>query len=463
MSAEASRAHDVVVVGGGNAGLCAALSARAAGARVLVLERSSREWRGGNSKYTRNIRCAHTDDVEPAGRYLPEELLADLAKVTGEGFEQDLAELAVYESESLPAWMERFGVLWQPAIRGTLQLDRTNKFFLGGGKALINTYYRAAEAQDISILHDAEVTDLEFEDGVVTGVRTATGTLHTARSVVVASGGFEANFEWLKQYWGDAADNFVIRGTSLNDGRLLSRIIELGAMERGQPGGFHAIAVDARSPRHDGGIVTRVDSLPMGVTMNRDCLRFYDEGEDIWPKRYAVWGRLVAEQPGQLAYSFYDSQTAGRFIPPCYPPYTARTIGELATQLALDPARVEKTIGAYNRAARTGGPWDNTRLDQLSTQGLSPNKTNWALPIDHPPYYAFAVRPGITFTYLGVAVDRHAHVLKRDGGPFPNLFGAGEVMAGNILRRGYLGGFGMTIGTVFGRIAGASAAEVARA
>ena len=463
MTAQALGSHDVVVVGGGNAGLCSALAARAAGASVLVLERSSKEWRGGNSKYTRNIRCAHSQDPEPAGRYLPEELLADLIKVTGEGFDPELTELAVAESESLPAWMESFGVLWQPAFRGTLQLDRTNKFFLGGGKALINTYYRAAEAAGIRIVHDTEVTDVLIEGEVAVGVETATGKVHSAGAVVIASGGFEANLEWLRQYWGAAADNFVVRGTSLNDGRLLSRVIELGAMERGQPGGFHAIAVDARAPRFDGGIVTRVDSLPMGVTLNRDGVRFHDEGEDIWPKRYAVWGRLVAEQPGQIAYSFYDSQTAGRFIPPCYPPYEAGSIAELAAQLGLDPVPVEATIGAYNRAVRTGGPWDHTHLDGLSTAGLSPNKTNWALPIDHPPFYAFAVRPGITFTYLGVAINRDAQVLNQAGQPFPNLFAAGEAMAGNILRRGYLGGFGMTIGTVFGRIAGARAAEVARA
>jgi tricarballylate dehydrogenase len=189
-------------------------------------------------------------------------------------------------------------------------------------------------------------------------------------------------------------------------------------------------------------------------------MRFYDEGENIWPKRYAVWGRLVAEQPGQVAYSIFDSRADGLFIPPMYPAYTAASIVELAAQLELDAAALEATVAEYNRKVTPGDP---TRLDARTTTGLSPPKTNWAIALDRPPFRAYPLRPGITFTYLGVGVDQRARVLKDTGEALPGVYAAGEIMAGNVLREGYLGGFGMTIGTVFGCIAGREAARHIRA
>jgi tricarballylate dehydrogenase len=215
--------------------------------------------------------------------------------------------------------------------------------------------------------------------------------------------------------------------------------------------------VDGRSPLFDGGIVTRVDSVPFGIVVNRDGARFADEGADLWPKRYASWGRLIAEQPGQVACSVFDARAAGRFIPPMYPPYRADTIGELAGALGLDGAALSRTVAAYNAAVRPG-EHDPGRLDGCATEGLDPPKSHWALPIDTPPYSGYPLRVGVTFTYLGVAVDRFARVLRADGSPFENVYAAGEVMAGSILREGYLAGFGMTIGAVFGRVAGAGAA-----
>jgi tricarballylate dehydrogenase len=445
--------YDVVVAGGGNAALCAAIEARRAGARVLLLERTAREWRGGNSKYTRNVRCA--DD-----RYPEDELLADLAGVTGEELDRDLARLAVEGSRELPAWMAAQGVRWQPAFRGTLQLGRTNRFFLGGGKALLNSYYETARSLGVEVRYGASVVALALRGARCERVVVeADGARHEvpARAAVVASGGYEADLGWLEEHWGEGARRYVVRGSRWNDGSLLRHLLESGAEARGNPRGFHAVAVDARSPRFDGGIATRVDSVPFGIVVNRDGERFADEGADLWPKRYATWGGLVAEQPEQVAYSIFDRRAAGRFIPPLYPPYEAGTVEELAGQLGLDPGRLARAVAEYNRAVRPG-EYDPGRLDGCATEGLDPPKSHWALPIDRPPYLAHPLRTGVTFTYLGVAVDREARVVRSGGEPFENLYAAGEVMAGNVLRQGYLAGFGMTIGSVFGRLAGTGAA-----
>jgi tricarballylate dehydrogenase len=464
VSLRTSSRPDVVVIGGGNAALCAALAARRAGATVVVLERAERGWRGGNSKYTRNLRCVR-DGGTKLGQYTEEEFAADLAAVTGEGSDAQLTALTISRSREAPAWMESNGVRWQPALRGTLQLDRTNRFFLGGGKALLNVYYRAAEELGIAIRYGHSVEDLDIAGARCAHVRVqcSDGAYELAPgAVVVASGGFEANIEWLREYWGDAVDNYMIRGAKQNDGLMLRRLIDAGALVRGNERGFHAIAVDARGPRFEGGIVTRVDSVPFSIMLNGAGQRFYDEGEDLWPKRYATWGKLIAGQPDQIAYSIYDSQMAGRFMTTAFRPYQDDTVKGLAAQLGLDPSAVGATVDGYNRAVRAGS-FDPTKLDDCSTEGLDPPKSHWALTIDRPPYFGYALRPGITFTYLGVGVDPTARVLLDGDRPMENTFAAGEIMAGNILRNGYLAGFGMTIGTVFGRLAGEEAAAYVRA
>ena len=452
-------APDVLVIGGGNAALCAALAAADRGARVLLLEKTSADWRGGNSKYTRNIRLAGPD-------YSEDEFLADLVQVTGDEIDRELATLVVQRSRGVSRWMEAHGVRWQPPFHGTLQLARTNRFFLGGGKALLNGYYDRAVRAGVEVRYHAEVAYVQVANGCfsVAYVDLPEGRRElSARAVVVASGGFESNLKWLRRYWGDAVDNYLIRGTSSNDGRLLAQLLDAGALQRGNPRGFHAVACDARSPRFEGGIVTRIDSLPFGIAVNRMARRFADEGQDLWPKRYAAWGGLIALQPDQLAFSVFDSQVWGRFIPPLFPPYEAASIEGLATQMTVDPSTLAATVREFNCAIDSSVPYDASRLDGRGTQGLQPPKSNWALAIDRPPFFAYPMRPGITFTYLAVGVDRTARVLDRSGRPFENVFAAGEVMAGNILLNGYLGGVGLTIGTVFGQIAGEEAAAYARA
>ena len=455
--------YDVIVVGGGNAALCAALAARHHAPRVLLLERAPEHMRGGNTRHTRNVRCAHAPDK--FGEYREEEFLEDLIGVTGGPANLDLAKYTIRESRKLPEWMTAHGVRWQQPLAGTLHLGRTNRWFLGGGKALVNTYYAAARRMGIEVRYDAPVEDLEIENNSFEAVSVKQGEDQTqvrGRAVVLAAGGFEANLEWLKRFWGEAADNFIVRGTPYNDGTILANLLAKGAKPIGDPKGFHAIAVDARAPKYDGGIVTRLDAIPFGIVVNRSGHRFYDEGENIWPKRYASWGKLIAEQPGQIAYAIVDAKTIGCFLPPMYKPYQADSFEGLAAALKLDPQVVGDTLRAYNQAAAGNTSFRIEILDGTRTQGIEPPKSNWAVPIDRPPFYGLPLRPGITFTYMGVEVDETARVLDSEGRPFKNVYAAGEIMSGNILTKGYLGGFGLTIGSVFGRLAGAEAAKHAR-
>jgi tricarballylate dehydrogenase len=463
--ADLTHKYDVLVIGGGNAALCAAIGAARDGASVLVLEGAPKFYRGGNTRHTRNMRCAHdaaTDIL--TGPYTEEEFWEDLLRVTGGKTDEELARHMIAESKDILGWIVEQGVRWQPSLGGTLSLGRTNSFFLGGGRAMLNALYLTAERLGIDILYDAEVVDLDIADGMFLSATFKHGdgqATAKASALVTACGGFEANIEWLKQYWGEAADNFLIRGTPYNRGSVLKMLLDKGVQEIGDPTQCHAVAIDARAPKFDGGIITRHDSVVFGIVVNRNAQRFYDEGEDIWPKRYAIWGRLVAAQPGQIAYIIFDASSRNSFMPTLFPPIEDSGIAGLAGKLELDPAALEKTVAGFNAAVRPG-TFDHTILDDCRTEGLTPPKTHWARRIETPPFYAYPVRPGITFTYLSTRVNKQARMLMKDGKPSANMFAAGEIMSGNVLGQGYAAGMGMTIGSVFGRIAGREAAKNAR-
>ena len=459
-------AVDVLVIGGGNAALCAALMAREAGASVLLLESAPKAWRGGNSAHTRNLRCMHDAPQDVlVDAYPEEEFWQDLLKVTGGLTNETLARRVIRDSSTCRPWMRSHGVHFQPSLSGALHTARTNAFFMGGGKALVNAYYRSAERLGVRVRYEAPVDRLELRDGRFVAAYVGTERI-TSRSCVLAAGGFESNREWLREAWGTnergetPSDNFLIRGTRFNQGVLLRHLLDdHGADAIGDPTQAHMVAIDARAPLYDGGICTRIDCVSLGVVVNREARRFYDEGEDFWPKRYAIWGRLVAQQPGQIGYSIIDAKAIGRFMPPVFPGVQAQTLPELAERLGLDRDTFMQTLNDYNKACRPG-TFDHTALDDCHTEGVAPAKTHWARPIDTAPFYAYALKPGVTFTYLGLKTDETAAVRFGDV-PSSNLFVAGEMMAGNVLGKGYTAGVGMSIGTAFGRIAGTEAARAA--
>ncbi|MGB0765046.1 MAG: FAD-dependent tricarballylate dehydrogenase TcuA [Luminiphilus sp.] len=455
---------DVVVVGGGNAGLCAAMTAAEQGARVLILEGAPKPYRGGNSRHTRNFRCQHD---APLGvltdSYSEGEYYDDLIRVTGGQTDETLARIAIRGTSECFHWMQDHGVHFQPSLSGTLSLSRTNAFFMGGGKSLVNAYYRTAEALGVEVVYEAQVTELKRN-----GQRIESLTYqHQGRtiqlipkSVVVASGGFQSNLDWLADAWGPAARNFLVRGTPYNRGTVLKNLLDQDVSSVGDPTQCHAVAIDGRSPQFDGGIVTRLDCVPFSIVVNKNGQRFYNEGEDVWPKRYAIWGRLVAAQPDQIGYAVIDAKSINLFMPSVFPPIKADTLEELAEQLGIPADQLTATVDTFNRACQSDAQqrFHPTELDGVSTQGLEPAKTNWARPIDTPPFYGYSLKTGVTFTYMGLKVDANAQV-QTPQGPLENLWAAGETMAGSILGKGYLAGFGMTIGTVFGRIAGQEAAR----
>ena len=280
----------------------------------------------------------------------------------------------IRESATCRDWMRRHGVNFQPPLSGALHVARTNAFFMGGGKALVNAIPQRRGAGRADPLRGAGGRAgagwRPFRGGRIGAERIE------ARACVLAAGGFESNREWLRQAWGRnergewPADNFLIRGTRYNMGVLLKFMLDAGADAVGDPSQSHCVAIDARAPLYDGGICTRIDCVSLGVVVNRDARRFYDEGEDFWPKRYAIWGRLTAMQPGQIAYSIIDAKAVGRFMPPVFPGVQAATLPELARKLGLDETAFMGTMDAYNQACRPG-TFDHTALDDCRTEAWS--------------------------------------------------------------------------------------------
>ncbi len=447
---------DVLVIGGGIAALCAAITARRAGASVRLIEYAPRQLRGGNARHARNLRVAH-DAPTPfsPGTYSEAEYLAELNRIAGEHFNRALCQRLAAESASVVPWLAAQGVPFQRAADGMLPVSRRTSFLFGGGKTMLNVLYGTAQRLGVEISYDTQATELTLSGGRVRAADLPSGQVEPG-AVVLCCGGAQADLEALRPVWGAAADGFILRGTPYADGALLRGLIKQGVATAGEPGACHLVAVDARSPRSDGGIATRVLGIPAGIVVDRTGRRFHDEGGDTGPTRYAVWGRKVAGQPGQLAWLILDEAAETGAPPPMLPPLQAATIPALAELAGLDPAALTATVSAFNASVRAAG-------QDGYTDGIAPPKTRHARRLEVPPFTATPIRPGITFTCLGVEVDAEARAMTVDRTPVANLFAAGMVMAPCILGTGYLAGAGLAIGAVFGRIAGAAAARSARA
>ena len=480
---------DVVVVGAGNAALTAALAAAETGAQVLVLEKASAEERGGNSRFTGGIvRFVYDglDDIVPLVPDLSDEQIArlDVQPYSAQAFTEDILRMSegkadpeltrVLVDNSYPTlrWMQTLGVqfeLYQTAVRQGRRLYFPAGAviqFWNGGPGLTQRLFRTAEARGIGVVYDALVMDLlTTSDGRVQGVRAQTpeGVLDIqAGAVVLACGGFEASPEQRVRHLGAEWQEVRVRGTRHNTGELLDRVEALGTKIGGHLHGAHAVPVDASSPEvgdlHLGDLTARL-SYPLGIMVNRDAQRFIDEGMDFKSYSYTVMGPAILRQPGGVAYQIFDQQTVERLevrYGSGSKPVTADTLEDLATQLGLSPEALVQTVTAYNAAVQDR-PFDPTIKDGKCTQGIEPAKTNWALRLEAPPFVAYGVCCGITFTYGGVITNSESEVLRRDGTVIPGLYAAGEI-TGGIFYHNYPSGAGLMLGAVFGRRAGTGAA-----
>ena len=452
---------DVLVVGGGSAALCAAIAARRRGASVRMVEAAPVGLRGGNTRHARNFRLMHDGPRwYVPDSYKEDAFFRDLVRVTSGATDEKLARMLIRDSATIAEWLTENGVRLQDPSKGAMPYSRRTAFFLGGGKAMINALYATAIKLGVDIGYDSEVVALAFGDNgdceadILHGGRIERVA---AKTLVVCTGGHQANLDWLRESFGAAADNFMIRGTPYVTGSVLRLLLDAGAKPVGDPARAHMVAVDARGPKFDGGIVTRITAIPHGVVVDRDGKRFHDEGEDARKTHFARWGARIAERPGQIAYLILDTQGFGGALPAALPAVRADTIPALAMALELDPAALETTIRDFNAAIAP----DDAPLINRCTAGLAPPKSHAAVALKVPPFFAYPMRPGVTFTHFGVAVDEQMRVATNDGMPARNVFAAGMIMAANVLGEGYLAGLGVTLSTVFGRLAGEQAARQA--
>jgi tricarballylate dehydrogenase len=479
---------DVIVVGAGNAGMCAAHAARERGARVLVLEKAAREWSGGNSAFTAGaMRLAHgglddvrglvedderlpLTDLEP---YTGDEFLADMARVTLGRGNVEMARVLVGDSGDALRWLAGRGIRFRLMYeRQAYENDGRFQFWGGlavgtvdGGRGLIDMHAAAASRTGIEVRHEAAVEELVRGAGVVVRFPDGTRRELRARSVVLAAGGFESNPAMRASYLGPNWDVAKVRGTPYNTGEVLRAALAIGAQAYGHWSGCHAIQWDRDAPpTGDLEITNRFSrqSYPVGIVVNADGERFIDEGADFRNYTYAKYGAEVLRQPLGVAAQIFDARSAPllRTIDYEAPGATrvdASTLRELAEGLGIDAERFERTVAEYNAAIVDGPAFDPAVKDGLRTAGLPVPKSNWALPIATPPFVAFPVTCGITFTFGGVRVDSDARVLDAAGRPLEGLFAAGELVGG-LFFHNYPGGTGLTAGTVWGRRAGYAAA-----
>jgi tricarballylate dehydrogenase len=490
-----SRDADVIVVGAGNAGFCAALAATERGARVVILEKAPEDWLGGNSYFTAGaIRSVHggLEDVvalvEPIERarleatdlppYTADEFRSDMNRLTEGRADPELIDLLIKDSRPTLAWLADQGIpLRLMYDRQSYDVEGRHVFWGGlhvgtvdGGEGLIEHQRKAAAQAGIELCTGHAMTALIEGDGGVIGVRCRMGSetrAITAPATVIAAGGFEADPRLRALYLGPNWDVAKVRGTPYNTGEALEAMLAVGALPYGHWSGCHSIAWDAAAPATgDRKLTNRLSrqSYPLGLVVNRDGERFLDEGADFRNYTYARYGAEILRQPGSVAFQLFDAKTApllreNEYDSPGMSRAQADTVSELADALGIGRTRLERTVTGFNDAV-TDERFDPTVKDGKRTRGLTPPKSNWAQPLSEPPFLGFPVTCGITFTFGGVRVDHAARVLHRSGGPIPGLHAAGELVGG-LFFHNYPGGTGLMSGAVFGRRAGTSAANVA--
>ena len=485
------RTSDVVVVGAGNAAMCAALAAREQGADVLMLETAPEAESGGNSRFTAGAMRVVFDGVEDLvkvmdlsapeientdfGRYTPDDYYDDMARVTRFRCDPDLVEILVENSLDTMVWMRGKGIRFQPSYgRQAFRVDGRFRFWgglavetWGGGPGLVANLAQSCKREGVEILYGSRAVSLIEEDGAVRGVvvRDADGRFVVrGRTVVLACGGFESNAEWRTRYLGPGWDLARVRGTRFNAGDGIRMALEAGAMSYGNWSGCHSVGWDQNAPPFGDlsvGDNFQKHSYPFGIMVNADGERFVDEGADFRNYTYAKYGRAVLEQPGQFAWQVFDAKVMhllrDEYRIRKVTKATADTLEALAGKLdGVDAAGFLRTVRAYNDAVRTDIAFDPTVKDGRCTEGLEVPKSNWAQVLDTPPFEAYAVTCGITFTFGGLRVDTAGRVLDTGERPIPGLYGAGELVGG-LFYFNYPGGTGLMSGAVFGRIAGESA------
>jgi tricarballylate dehydrogenase len=488
-----AKSWDVVVVGAGNAAFCAALAAQERGAQVLMLEAAPEPERGGNSRFTAGAMRVVYDGVEDLVKLMPDLTREDLARtdfgtytaaqfyddmgrVTRYRTDPELCELLVTRSHPTLLWMREKGVRFAPIYgRQAFKIDGKFKFWggltveaWGGGPGLVDALTAAARKHGIEIWYGARALSLLRDDEGVHGVRVrhrGRSQDLAAKAVVLACGGFEANAEWRTRYLGPDWDLAKVRGTRFNMGDGIRMAIEIGAMSAGNWSGCHAVGWERNAPEYGDlavGDSFQKHSYPFGIMLNALGRRFVDEGADFRNYTYAKYGRVILGQPGQFAWQVFDRKVLhllrDEYRIKQVTKVTAGSLEELAGTLDdVDAAAAIAEIRAYNAAVDPGAAFNPNIKDGRRTRGLAVDKTNWANTIDEPPFEAYAVTCGITFTFGGLRIDREARVLSTDGEPIPGLVAAGELVGG-IFYFNYPGGTGLTSGAVFGRIAGATAA-----
>ena len=486
--------YDVVVVGAGNAAFCAALAAREKVEKVLVLERAGEDEAGGNSRFTAGlmrVAYAGVEDLKRAipdltpdeiartdfGTYTEEQFLDDMARVTEFRCDPDLTELLVKRSLGTVEWMRTKGVRFTAAWgRQAFNIGGRFKFWggltveaVGGGPGLVESLTSAARKNGIDVWYSARAVSLVTDDEGVKGVRLKRNgkTVEVrAKSVVLAAGGFQANPEARARYLGPGWELAKVRGTRFNTGDVIRMALDAGAAPAGNWSGCHAVAWERNAPEFGDlavGDQFQKHSYPWGVYINAHGKRFVDEGADFRNYTYAKYGRVILGQPGQFAWQMFDAKVKAQLRDEYkirqVTKHTANTLEELCAKLEdTDGKAALEELKAYNAAVRTDIPFNPNVKDGRGTRGLAIPKSNWANTLDTPPFEAYAVTCGITFTFGGLRINTDAQVLDTDGAPMPGLYAAGELVGG-IFWFNYPGGTGLTNGAVFGRIAGTSAAR----